>query len=288
MERPKTRKDVQVDASVLRERLALPAVAKPSAVPERDLMSTLLDAISNPAVDPAKLNALLDIRGRIMREEAEVGYRRAYRAVKMGLPRIDKDGKIDEGTTKGGRQGKKARYATYENINVLTAPILERHGLDLSLHAEPKPDGNGILMRATLSYVATTKYGETVYSESSVVPMPPEPSGSKNAAQAVSSALAYAKRNAVVLVLNIISQAPEDRDRDGYPPKEIEGTVVDTPVTPAQIAKLNKAIEEAGVPLERVCEKYGLNKIEELPGSLFNAVIKSCETFKQAKESRRG
>lgn len=245
----------------------------------KNLLVSVMTAITNPDVDPAKMQALLDVRARLMRELAEVGYRLAYREARRRMPRIDKDGKLDEGTTRSGRAGKKARFATYENINTVIAPILDEAGLDLSLHAEPKPDGEGILMRATLSYIADTEYGKTVYSESSVVPMPPEP-GQKNAAQAISSALAYAKRNAVVLVLNIVSHAPEDRDRDGHDPKVVDKNEGPATISTEQITALGKAIIDCGVGLERFCAKYKIETVSELPASSFDAAMSACKNYK--------
>ncbi len=216
------------------------AVEKVRPMPRTDLLAAVVRASSDPNCSAEKMHSLLDARDRLMRQQAEVGFRKAYRAVKLAMPRIDKDGKIDEGTTRSGRQGKKARYASYENLNEIIEPVIRDNGLDLSLHSEPKPGSEGVMMRATLSYIANTDYGETVYSESSLVPMPPDPTGSKNGAQAMSSALAYAKRNAVIIVLNIVSYAPEDRDLDGHDPKPKRGTAA------AQTAAAEPEMEDVG------------------------------------------
>jgi hypothetical protein len=265
------------------------AVAK--AEPGRpNLLAAIVAAASDPGCQPEKMHALLDVRNRLMREMAEVGYRRAYRAAKLAMPTIDKDGKIDEGTTRSGRQGKKALYATYENINKVIGPTLDKNGLDLSLHAEPKPEGDGVLMRATLSYIAVTEYGEMVYAESSVVPMPPDPTGSKNPAQAMSSALAYAKRNAVILVLNLISHAPEDHDRDGRgaPKNKTQEAVEEKKPAAAQVVvitekqamDLREKIEDCGVPMKTFCAHYGIDKIADLPAADYDQAVIDCDDYK--------
>jgi hypothetical protein len=226
---------------------------------------------------------------------AEVGYRRAYREAKAKMPRINKDGKIDEGITKSGRQGKKTRYATYENLNEIITPVLKEVGLDLSLHAEPKTVGEGITMRATLSYIATTEYGELVYAESSIVPMGPEASGNKNTGQAISSALSYAKRVAVILVLNIVSYAPEDRDLDGQSTEkrnlrptagaaaettEQQPDKSDDKISKAQLGELAHAIGACGVGVERFCTHYGVEKVADLPIARFQEAMDACARFK--------
>lgn len=257
----------------------LPAKIDP---PAQNLLGAIIAAASDPKCQPEKMHALLDVRNRLMRERAEVGYRRAYRAAKAEMPRIAKDGRIDEGTTRSGRLGKKTMYATYENINKIVGPILEKNGLDLSLHAEPKPTGEGVLMRATLSHVATTEYGDIVYSESTVVPMPPDPTGSKNAAQAMSSALAYAKRNAVILVLNLISHAPEDRDDDG----RAAGGDENPAISGEQLKELLAAIEDCGVGADTFCNKYSIKHVMRLPAAMFDEAMTACKNFKANRGAR--
>ena len=280
--------------------------AKAEARP--NLLAAIVAAASDPQCQPEKMHALLDVRNRLMREMAEVGYRRAYRDAKRHMPRISKDGKIDEGTTRSGRQGKKALYPTYENINKVISKILDDAGLDLSLHAEPKPVGEGVLVRATLSYVATTEYGEIVYAESSLVPMPPDPTGSKNAAQAMSSALAFAKRNAVILVLNLISDAPEDRDLDGATvekkdlrpaagaaaaDRNAKVRTEDPPepgakITGIQAKELLKAIDECGVEATVFMSKYEITAVHDMPAGKFDEAIQNCRDFgKRTAEAKR-
>lgn len=260
-------------------------VAKVEQLPAPDLLRALVAAATDPNCQPEKMHALLDARERIMLEQAKVGYRRAYREVKAKLPVIDKDGRIDEGTTRSGRQGKKARFATFENLMTVVEPKLRDAGLDLSLQSEPRPGADGILMRATLSYIAQTQYGEIVYGESSVVPMPPDPTGSKNPAQAVSSALAYAKRNAIVLVLAIVSKDPKDRDVDGNDPEKAKPPA-DHKVGADAIAKLDAAIKDCGVPLDTVLKKFRIKCLEDLKETDLNDAIEACAKYKVEKSKR--
>jgi hypothetical protein len=257
-----------------------------------NLLGAIMSAAADPACQPDKIHALLDVRERLMREQAMVGYRKAYRAAKDEMPVIDKDGRIDEGQTRSGRQGKKTRFATYENLQKLIEPVLAKCGLDLSLQSEPKPSGDGILMRATLSFIATTEYGEFVYSESTVVPMPPDPTGSKNAAQAVSSALSYAKRNAVILVLNIKTQAPPDRDLDGNDPKKVEQAEAkmasaNATLGAADVKKLAAAIEDCGVSVDMVLSKYEIPKLEDMRAADLPSALAACAGFKAEKLKRQ-
>jgi hypothetical protein len=293
---PDLLKDVVAPAPTAKPPAKTKARAEVTNLPAKTEPPNLLAAIVASASDPQKLHGLLDVRHRIMNEMAEVGYRRAYREAQARMPRIDKDGKIDEGTTRSGRQGKKARYATYENLNQVISPVLKDVGLDLSLHSEPKATGEGITMRATLSYIATTQYGELVYAESNVVPMAPEISGNKNTGQAISSALSYAKRLAVILVLNIVSYAPEDRDRDGeaVEKRDLRPTAGAAAATQAesaslepgakisamQLDRLAKAIGACGVGVEKFCTHYEIEKVADLPAARFDEAIDACVSYK--------
>lgn len=271
------------------------AEPKPPAAP--DLLAAIISAAADPTCQPEKVHVLLDARKRIMMEEAEVGFHRAYRELKAKLPRIDKDGNLDEGTTKSGRAGKKARYATYENLSEKIAPILRDVGLDLTLQSEPAPGGIGINMKATLTYIASTRYGDVVFSKSSDVPMPPDPTGSKNPAQAISSALSYAKRLAVILVCDINTRAPEDRDRDGNAPRarrqapepsspanELED-ISDGKINSDQIIKLRETIEACGLTVEKFCATYKLASLADVMAHNFERAIAACQNYrKRAQE----
>lgn len=260
----------------------------------QNLLSSVMTAISNPKVNPDKMNALLDVRKRVMMEQAEVEFTQAFVKMHAKLPRIDKDGRLDQGTTRSGRQGVSARYATYENINDKCSPILAEHGFSLMLLPDNPPPGQpGIVIRAKLSYVCSTDYGEIVYSEHCTIPVPPEVSGGKNAAQGVGSALAYGYRYAVIALLRIVSYAPLDRDDDskaaGRMAREAkEGPKEISVLTQKQVADLRKAIEDCGATEAMFCQRFEIERLEDLPPTQFGEAKQACEAFSRRATAKKG
>ena len=257
------------------------------------LLVAIMSAAADPEVQPEKMNVLNDLRVRLMKEEAEVGYWLAYREISKKLPIINKDNKIEITPREGARSRAKQEtpYAGFENIMRVIKPLLEECKLDLSLHSEPAPGGIGIQIRATLTYVAVTQYGGCIHQEFSLVPMPPDPTGSKNAAQAISSALAYAKRNAIILVLNIVSSAKIDQDLDGHNPDNVAkvAKVGDARplISPQQADEALKKINDCEIPSGTVQKKFksiGIEKIHDMPLDQYQLFLQACDNYKQERD----
>ena len=261
------------------------------AVNPNNLLVTVMTAIVDPQCDPAKMQALLDVRERLMKEEAHVQFISAYIDLRADLPSINKDGKIvAEGISKksGRAYSQTTPYATFENINRITAPILARHRFALLLLPDVGKDGIGILMRGQLAFVCETPYGRIVHAEHCAIAAPLETGGSKNNVQGIGSSISYAKRYASVTLMNLVSHAPEDRDIDGNDPKAVEKAQAAVPKIDAkQIKQLTAAIDDCGVGAEMFCKKYEIDAIADLPPKLFSEAISSCKRFKATKEAKR-
>lgn len=264
-------------------------------VVSENLLSSLMAAISNPRVDPAKMHALLDVRARVMQEQAQVEFFRAYIRLQGKLPSINKDGLIDQGETKSGRRGSKSRYATYENINAVTKPILAEEKFGLLLLPDVGPEGHGVIIRGQLGFVCDTQYGEIVHIERCTIAVPPEVSGSKNPAQGVGSSLSYGKRYGAIALLNLVSHAPDDRDTDAGGPKKRaapagnvqEAEVIAEFLTPKEVKQLEAAILDAGITVEFFCQRWEVGELGDLNPKLFPEALAACASLK-AKKSGNG
>lgn len=268
------------------QHLAVVDTRAPAKVVSENLLSSLMAAISNPRVDPAKMHALLDVRARVMQEQAQVEFFRAYIRLQGKLPSITKDGLIDQGETRSGRRGSKSRYATYENINATTKPILAEEKFGLLLLPDVGPEGHGVIIRGQLGFVCDTQYGEIVHIERCTIAVPPEVSGSKNPAQGVGSSLSYGKRYGAIALLNLVSHAPEDRDTDARSPKRApaggavrEAETVEF-LTPKQVEDLTTAIKDCGATMENFCTGYSIKEPADLDPKLFAEAMQACRNFK--------
>lgn len=240
----------------------------PSASPT-NMLAIIADAAANPKVDVEKMRALLQMQREIMTEEARIAFTEAR--VVMRLPSIDRDGRIDEGITKSGRQGKKTLYATFENINRVTEPILKENGFNLWFEPDVGADGK-IIMRGHLDHVRG-------HGKSCAISLPLE-TQNKNALQGIGSSISYGKRYAAIALLNIVSHALEDRDVDGADPKKVaEQEAEATTINGSQAKELLKAIDECGVAGPIFLQKYKVNAVHELPASMFAEAIKACRDY---------
>jgi hypothetical protein len=240
-----------------------------------NLLSSLLSAIVDPRVDVEKVKGLTAVRKELMNEQAHVSFVEAYIAMKESLPIIRRDGKLDQGTTKSGKQGVASRFATYENIMDSVAPKLREHGFSMIVLPDAGPDGTGIVVRGTLSFVAQTQYGKHVHSERCGFPVPNDNTGGKSPPQGVGSAVKYGMRYAAIALLGIVSHAPEDADNhDGK--KQTRKPADGEQISAAEIDKLRKAIEFCGATEEEFCTFYKLEKIDDLPAKMLPEAMDAC------------
>lgn len=254
-----------------------------------NLIQSLFAAISDPSCQPEKLHALLDARDRVMKEQAHVQFVRAYIGMQAKLPTISKDGLLDQGTTRSGRQGAKARYATYENINAVTKPVLSEHGFGMLLLPDTVPDGAGIVIRGQLVFVCETQYGDLVHTERCTIHVPPDTTGGKNAPQGVGASLSYGKRYGAIALLNLVSFDPKDADRDA--------ARVETPVSVEQLEKIVEYAGRIGCPEQKLVaylnEKEDrpkgsakIDAIKQLPASRFDEAMNALAGY-EARQSER-
>src|SRR4051812_49412858 len=102
---------------------ALPAI---EAEPQRgSMLSIIARAASDPNVDVAKMQALLDMQRQIMAEQARAEFNEAFS--RLNLPRIPKLGIVDRGSGRG-----KFPYARWEDIDAKIRPLLAAEGFALS------------------------------------------------------------------------------------------------------------------------------------------------------------
>jgi ERF superfamily len=268
-----------MQAVAVRQSAPTPAVTAPPA----DFLSLLYQMAIDPRVDVEKMKAGLDMQERIENRDAVKAFTRDFIALQDVLPIIDKDGKIDHGAGK-----QKNLYSTYPNIMKVCKPLLKAHGFALASWVEPEAGGARIVVVSQLDHVEH-------HHRTSRFPLPNEQSGSKNPVQGWGSTQQYGMRYNAIALLNIVSEAPGDRDTDGRVgnfKNAKGGGLAEVPdevstITAAQKETLLEKINWCGVSLAKFHEHYGIEKTADLPANLFDAAVKACEDFhanKQAKE----
>lgn len=261
---------------------------EPIAAPQ-NLLAALARAASDPRCDPAKIRELFAIQKEIQDEEARVAFTKAYVALQDDLPTIDAKGLIEiAARDKGDRRtsAQSTPFATYQEIHRATKPGLRNHGFALWFAPEIGTDDR-IVIRGHLDHIGG-------HGKEGSLRAPLETSGSKNNLQGAGSTLSYLKRYLAISLLNIISEAAEDKDDDGNLSTNIQvlseeqlGKIIETAASvmcgePHLVKHLN-ANRPKGHP--------EMKKIADLPGFRFEeaiAALRSYDSNRKAAEKRKG
>jgi hypothetical protein len=226
------------------------AVHQPALPAPTSMLQVISQAVMDPRCDVEKMRALMDMQERIEERDSKKAFTVAFNALQAELPIINKDGKIShgEGTTARGNAKLNTRFATYPNLNRVVGPLLKKHGFTYSTSVEPDPSGAMIVI-STLEHVAghsrTTHFRITA-----------DTTGAKNNQQGWGSSQQYGMRYNMIALLNIVTEAREDADNDGFQK--------DDPITSAQLKELIKLADEVGADKAKFCEVMGVEAMPDI------------------------
>lgn len=239
-----------------------------------NFLAVIAAAAADPRCSVEKMQALLNMQIQVEDRDALKAFTRDFIALQRKLPVIDKDGKIDHGEGKNdGKARQKSLYSTYPNIMSVCKPLLDEHGFAFNSKSRPEPSGK-VFVVSTLRHVEH-------HSEISEFPLIADPTGSKSPPQQNGSGQQYAMRYNAIALLNIISLAPGDQDKDGYKgnlKRSTDGFVeaVEQPkLSPAQLAELEMVLDGAGISDANFCAHYQIAAPRDLPAALFEAAKKA-------------
>jgi hypothetical protein len=264
---------------------ALPANREPTS-----MLAVIARAAADPACDVQKMQALLDMQRQIEEREAIKAFTSSFMQLQHDIPAIRRDGKIeirekDGGGQRSGRVQQSTPYATFNAIMKAVAKPLKKNGFALSFATEPSADGARIIVRGILDH-------EGGHQRTTSFPLPAETSGSKNNVQGWGSSMSYGKRYCTIALLNIVSEAPEDRDTDGTEGnfKAAKGGVlIDAEpvkkITSAQANTLWKKMEACGVKESNFLQHYGLTNVQDLGADLFDVAVMALEAHKAKRDA---
>lgn len=245
------------------------------------MLQVISQAVMDPRCDVEKMKALLDMQERVEERDSKKAFTVAFNALQAELPIINRDGKIDHsaegtsGTTKSGRKALQTKYATYPNLNRVVGPLLKKYGFTFSSSMEPDPSGAMVVV-STLEHISghsrTTHFRVTA-----------DATGGKNNQQGWGSSQQYGMRYNMIALLNIVTEAKEDADNDGFPK--------DDPITPDQLKILIKLADDAGADKAKFCDVMGVESMAEIPQSKFveaqtqlNRKLKKKQQQRQASD----
>ena len=173
---------------------------EPGPVELSDTALTMFERLAtNPDVDVAKLEKLIDMQERIIRLNAKAAFDAAFSKMWPELPEVDERGSIKA------RDGSvRSRYAKYEDIQAAIRPVLQKFGFALR-HRTEFPGNEGIIRVVGV----LSGHGHT---EESAFEARPDKNDARSAIQDQGSTVSYGMRYTTIGLLNIITRGV---DNDG-------------------------------------------------------------------------
>lgn len=218
------------------------AIAKQDAA--TSAYSLIMQAVSDPACDPAKMRALLDVRRDWMEDEAKTAFNRA-------VVEFQQKAKI---IAKGDMNNGKA-YAKMDRIWREIRPLMEECCLGVTWESV-KTTGEMCILDGHLRHSAG--HAEALHHE---MPLPDKNNGT-NAAQRAGSGETYAKRYATCAALGI--QTGVDDDGTGGEAKPAAGKRIET---------ARALMREKGKAEAKACEYLRVRALEDATADQIESLI---------------
>lgn len=157
-----------------------------------------------PDFDVAKLEKLIDMQERILDRNAAAAFNIAFAQMQPRIPTIIERKETDKG-----------KYAPREDIVEIIRPILSEFGFSLSFRTE-WPEKQLVKVVGILTH-------REGHSRESEFMSAADTSGSKNAVQALGSAVEYGRRYTTTDLLNIASRGGDDDAQRAVKPEPPKG-----------------------------------------------------------------
>lgn len=243
---------------------ALAPARRRSLRPRGDAFVQLVERLAtNPDVDVQKLEKLIEMQERILRVNAEAAFNAAYAVMQPELPFIAENGSIKN------RDGSvRSKYATLEDIQQATKPIMAKHGFAIRHRTEWPVDGSGIIR---IVGILTHRDG---HREETAFEAPADKSEYRTDVQSQGSTISYGRRYTTIELLNIETRGTDNDGATAGRPQPPEGYE-------AWIAALESVAPNGLRDLE---ESFGKSKTEYK-----NFIVKhDKDRYAAMKEKARG
>lgn len=213
-----------------------------------------------------RLVALQERREAQTRKEL---FEAALLRVQRAAPRILQNGLMDRGPGKG-----QIPYAKREDIDGVMRPIYQAEGFTVTWDGPATADGSKIDVTGTFTCCGHTEVKHWICGADS--------SGGKTGPQAVSSTISYGKRQISKMVWDIIE---EGLDKNGARRVDVKSITQDQ-ADDIRTRMNDLAQSKPGILLSKLCQKYGINRPEDLKMSQVSDAIADVETTERQRGAR--
>lgn len=222
----------------------------------------LISAAVSKDTDLDKLEKLLVLQERWEATEAKKAYHVAMAAFKAAPPKIEKDKTVAYGNTK-------YNHATLANVADKINSALSQHGLSASWTTK---QNGAILVTCKITHIQG-------HSEETTLAAAADTSGSKNAIQAIGSAVSYLQR---YTLLSLTGLATSEIDDDG---KAATGAAQKA-ITEEEMAVLQDWIIKAGRTEADVLKYLKIESLDQMVKKDYNKAISALKARVAQNESK--
>lgn len=218
-----------------------------AAVEHRQAMTPMemLDHAVTQGASVETLSKLMDLQERWEANQARKAFDAAISAAKAEIPAIVRNAT--------GHNNK--RYADFSAIATVVDPILSKHGLSYRFRTTQTD-------KVTVTCVLSHKEG---HSEETTLSGAPDTSGSKNAIQAIGSALTYLQRYSLNAALGLASTNDDDGRGAG---------AADKTISAEQAAVILDLLNETDSDIEQFCKMGNIEAVPQMLASQFESAVR--------------
>lgn len=223
-----------MSTEVVKHETKLPEVPEAS-----DLLNVIAHAVSNPALDVVKMQALLDMHMQLVADRRREAFDEAMTRLQAKLPHIVKYG-----------QGKNSKFAKYEDLDLIVRPLLAEEGFSVSFNEAERTENHTTFMLEVSRAGHSKQHRMTVHNDKAS--MNRDGRSIRPAIQDDGSTASYARRYLLKLALNIVET---DEDTDGESRE---------PITEEQARDLYTLLTEVKADKARFLAYMGVETIEDI------------------------
>jgi ERF superfamily len=221
-------------------------IAKP--VTPMEMLSRALEGGAGIEV----LEKLMDLQERWEARQARRAFDEAIAAAKAEIKPIVRN-----------REGHNAKkYADFAAIAAAVDPVLSRHGLAYRFRTSQTD-------KIAVTCIVT---GFGHYEENTLIGLP-DATGSKNAIQAIGSALTYLQRYSLMQALGLAASHDDDGHAAG------EGELIST----EQLGELSALAQAVGADIPKFCKVLRAESLSKIPASQYEYAMSLLKTKRKAQ-----
>lgn len=227
---------------------------------EDPYLDLIREVTGNPELSAEKLKILVDMRLLLEDRESKKLFDAAMNIAQKKVKAL-----------KWNKRGDNNQYVSYPKIDEMLRPIREEYGFVQSFDTEISPLPGQMIFCCDVSHDGgfTKRYRLPM----SIDGQGPKGGGVMTGAQAVGNGTSYAMRYLQKMIWNIPMLVDKD-DNDGNVPVKV--------ITEKQCADLKALAEEVKADIPKFCQYFKVDKIENLPATLYSSAVKAFEKKRKA------